>query len=312
MKQSPSLLAVIVPTRNRPQELATLFSSLRAQTRQPDFVVVVDASDEAFRAEVHRVAAQKWPAARLIEHWPPSAAAQRNRGLDVALAEPGCDLVCLLDDDLTLEPTALEKARADIARTTPDFIGFGLNPDDADSGRGYGTLRTSWLARRLGLYSDRIGAVTRSGWHSRLIRVDEPTEVEWLLSGAVIWRAAAIGSIRFDEFFEQYSYLEDLDFSLQARRLGRFLALSSASFVHSPAEGGRKSRFWFGRIEIRNRLHIVRKHGLSQARFWLGAALRAGMSLAAGVARDRRELDRFAGNAAEVFGLLTRFCWRQR
>ena len=294
-------LAVVVPTRNRPEELSTLLASLGEQTLRPDLVVVVDGSDDDLRPQVHTIVQNGWSDARYISHWPPSAAAQRNRGLDVVLDH--CDLVALIDDDLTLDRRAFEDACSEIAGAPSDFIGFGFNPADEDARRGYGRLKGSGLAKRLGMYSDRIGAVTPSGWHTRLVRVDAPTEVEWLLSGAVIWKAAAIRQTRFDEFFVQYSYLEDLEFSLQARRLGRFLALSSASFLHKPAPGGRKSRFWFGRIEIRNRRYIVRKHGLSITRFWMGAVVRSVMTLASAIGGRPSEFGRLAGNAVEFCSL---------
>ena len=117
---------------------------------------------------------------------------------------------------------------------------------------------------------------------------------------AAVWRASAIRNLRFDEFFVEYSYLEDLEFSLQARKQGRFLLLPDAAFLHVPAPGGRKSRFWFGRIEVRNRHYIVRKHGLSLWRFWLGMTIRSVMTLGRGLARDPSELGRFAGNLREI------------
>jgi GT2 family glycosyltransferase len=291
-------LVVITPTRNRPKEVAVLLASLCEQTRRPDLLVVVDSSDPDLRPEVRSAVLEGWPGACYVEHWPPSAAAQRNRGLDAVVND--CDLVALIDDDITLPSNTLENACREIAESAPEFIGFGFNPSDADAVRGYGRLKSSRLARRLGLYSDRIGAVTASGWHTRLTRVAASTEVEWLLSGAVIWKAEAIRAIRFDEFFEQYSYLEDLEFSLQARAQGRFLALSSASFLHEPSLVGRKSRFWFGRIEIRNRLYIVRKHGLSEARFWAGAAIRAAATFGHALLGHSREFGRLQGNCVEV------------
>lgn len=304
MTSSEPCLAAIVPTRNRPDELRTFLASLREQSLRPDLLIVVDSSDPQIAPRVRSEVERGWPGAYCLEHWPPSAAAQRNRGLEAVTGD--CDLVVLLDDDVTLPPEALENACCDIARASPDFIGFGLNPTDEDATRGYGRLRTSRLARWLGLYSDRIGAVMPSGWHTRLVQVEAPAEIEWLSSCAAIWKAAAIRDIRFDEFFEQYSYLEDLDFSLQARSKGRFLALSSACFLHKPAPGGRKSRFWFGRIEIRNRLYIVRKHGLSEVRFWLGVIVRAVLSLAAGLKGQRAEFARLVGNVTEAASLLQR------
>lgn len=294
-------LAVVVPTRNRPHEVATLLASLSVQSRRPESLVVVDSSDPDLRDQVRSAVKRGLSAALHIDHWPPSAAAQRNRGLDAVSGD--CDLVALLDDDVTLPPDALETACREIADAAPDFIGFGLNPTDKDATRGYGRLKGSRLVHWLGLYCDRVGAVMPSGWHTRLLSVAQPAEVQWLTTCAAIWKASAIRNIRFDEFFEQYSYLEDLEFSLQARKNGRLLALASASFLHRPAVGGRKSRFWFGRIEIRNRLYIVRKHRLSEPRFWLGAVLRSVLTLGEGAAVRREELARLAGNVAEMASL---------
>ena len=298
MKQPSFRLAVVIPTRNRPRELASLLASLACQVRQPDIVVVVDGSDNDLRAENTKELYAIWPLARYLEHWPPSAAAQRNRGLDLVLSD--CDFVALLDDDITLSADALEAAIDEIVHSDDKFIGFGLNPSDADARQGYGLLRCSRIVKWLGLYSDRIAAVTLSGWHTRQVRVETSTEVEWLTTCAVIWRGSAVRRIRFDEFFEQYSYLEDLEFSLQARKCGRFLALASASVLHKPAAGGRKSAFWFGCIEIRNRLYIVRKHGLSQPRFWLGVGLRAALTLGEALSGKRAAWQRLGGNMVEV------------
>ena len=304
MTMAPTRLAVVVPTRNRPKELRTLLANLGQQTRAPDTVVVVDSSDEGLRSEIRAIVRELEIPCFYREHWPPSAAAQRNAGLAAVL--PHADLVALLDDDLTIDTTALENACAEIQHISQDFIGFGFNATDENAKRGYGPLRTSRFARALGLYSERIGAVTKSGWHTRLVHVKEPTEVEWLLTGAVIWRAEAIRNIYFDEVFDQYSYLEDLEFSLQARKRGRFIILPTVTYLHEPAVGGRKSPFWFGRIEVRNRYYIVRKHNLSVWRFWFGTAVRAGLTLIAGVTRDSREMGRFFGNLSEVGRTLLR------
>ena len=234
-------LTVVVPTRNRPAELTTLLANLQTQSRVPDVVIVVDSSDEASRAQVEAIVGRAGLSCAYLHHSPPSAAAQRNAGLSMAL--PAADLIAFLDDDLTLDVRALESAAAEIERRGAEFIGFGFNPMDADSRRDHGRLKKLRLTEAVGLYSMRTGAVSPSGWHTRLVHVAEATEVEWLTSCAMIWRADAIRDLRFDEYFEQYSYLEDLEFSLQARSRGRLLVLSSATYLHTPAPGGRKSRF---------------------------------------------------------------------
>jgi GT2 family glycosyltransferase len=78
--------AVVTPTHNRPKEVVTLLASLREQTRWPDLLAVVDSSDAELRREVSAAVRDGWPGARYLEHWPPSAAVQRNREIARTLA----------------------------------------------------------------------------------------------------------------------------------------------------------------------------------------------------------------------------------
>lgn len=63
---------------------------------------------------------------------------------------------------------------------------------------------------------------------------------------------------------------------------------------------GRRIDYRFGKIEARNRLYIVRKHGLSVWRCYLGLGVRMGMSLASGF-WQRGQWLRAAGNIAGCF-----------
>ncbi|MBO0662457.1 glycosyltransferase [Jiella sp. MQZ9-1] len=294
-------LAVVIPTRNRPNELLRLLENLSLQTRRPDRVIIIDGSDEAERGAIETGARAAWFTVDLQRHWPPSAAAQRNRGLSLVPAD--FDLVALIDDDVTLDPQALAIVCRWAQTLSSEIIGLGLNPEDEAAAAAPGRWKSSRLARWLGLYSDRVAVVTPSGWHTRVRRVDELTTVDWLSTCAVAWRVAAIRELRFDEFFQTYSYLEDLEFSLQAARRGRFVMLPDADYLHLPAPGGRNSRLWFGQIEIRNRLYIVHKHGLSLSRFWLGVGIRAALTLVSMI-HDAGEAARLWGNLQEIAAIL--------
>ncbi len=303
-----SRLAVVTPTRNRPVELARLLQNLRGQSCLPASVVVVDGSDPGIDCESVIREERGFLDVHYLRHCPPSAAAQRNAG--IAAVRDRVELIALVDDDVLLEPGCFERAIGQIRKLPTDYIGFGLNRTDAEAQGGSGGWKVSWLARRLGLYSDRTGAVAPSGWHTRFRTVSALTEVDWVPSEAVIWRATALRTLHFDEFFVRYSYLEDLDFSLEARRLGRLVVLPDARYEHHPAPHGRGSSFWFGKIELRNRSYIVRKHGLSRWRFGLGVCARMALTLSE-LVRDRQgALGRLAGNLVELprlLGLRKRF-----
>jgi hypothetical protein len=58
--------------------------------------------------------------------------------------------------------------------------------------------------------------------------------------------------------------------------------------------------FQFGRYEVRNRLHFVRKHNLSLSRCYLGLAIRLAMSIGNGIVEmNKGERERTLGNLHE-------------
>jgi hypothetical protein len=162
-------------------------------------------------------------------------------------------------------------------------------------------LKNSALAERLGLYSSKSGSVSRSGWQTIIEEIAETQFVDWLPSGAVIFRKEVYIQHVFDEFFDSYSYLEDLDFSYTIGRNGRLAVVADSGFSHFPSPTGRVSARQFGQYEVRNRLYFVRKHGLSLARCYLGLAIRLAMSVCSGLVRlDSNLFNRAFGNIEEL------------
>jgi GT2 family glycosyltransferase len=98
--------------------------------------------------------------------------------------------------------------------------------------------------------------------------------VQWLPSGASVWRRNVFEQFQFDEYFDGYSYLEDLDFSLSVSKKYRLAVLAEAGFYHFPSSSGRINWYHFGKVEVANRLYIVKKHQLSVPHCYLGLFLR--------------------------------------
>ena len=292
-------IAIIIPTRNRPEELRALLACIERQTIRPVGVTVIDSSDEPQKAEVRQLLAESPLAPRLVDHWPPSAAAQRNHGLD--LSGDAAEWVLMLDDDISIEPECLENLQAEAARLKTGHAGLGLNPTDKDAYRKYGALRSLGLFEQLGFYSRKIGKVMPSGWHTRTVHVTEDCETDWLTTCAVMWNLRLIDGERFDEFFQQYSYLEDLEFSYRMRGKGRLVLLAGVEYHHAASPKGRNSPQWFGRIEIRNRFYFVRKHGLSMTRCRIAMAIRIAMTACEALVGREGQFGRLKGNLAEVF-----------
>jgi len=290
-------IAFVLPTKDRPDEIRTMLRSLEAQDARPAQVIVVDSSAE--------------PSASLPGEFPslpiefvrfegkPSAAAQRNEG--ASRVSPTLDLICFFDDDQVLLDGALGAMLRFWSEASPDVAGAGFNLVNEIDTRP-ALVKRSRLAEWLGLYSRTPGAVAPSGWQALPGVVEHDLDVEWLTTGAVIWRREVLDHIRFDEFFDGYSYLEDLDFSYSVSREHRLVLVAAAHVHHFPSKRGRMVWRRFGQIEVRNRLYFVRKHGLSVVRCFLGLGVRFLLSLGLGVVKPSSGgLSRAWGNVTGLF-----------
>ncbi len=290
-------IAFITPTRDRPSQIARMLESLNAQTRRPDQIIVVDAGRRPVKAEVEAVQG----AAVDYEPWTsaPSSAAQRNAGL--ARLRDDIELVCFFDDDQELHPDAVEHMLRFWQAAPPDVVAASFNEATYTDQR-----RLFWrrlgLGALLGLYSRKPGRVAPSGWHALYGKVEQNTECEWLSSKALVVRRNLLNTFQFDPFFEGYSYLEDLEFTYGLSRHGRLMIVADAQFDHDqPPRGADFNWRDFGRMEVRNRLYFVRKHGLSVSRCYLGLLIRLSMTLCEALFKlDRTAWHRALGNAEEL------------
>jgi len=166
-------------------------------------------------------------------------------------------------------------------------------------------MKSSGLSKKLGLYSGEKGLVMPSGWATMIGEVEENIFVQWLPTLASVWRKEILGKYSFEEKFTEYSYLEDLDFSYGVSRMYRLAVLAKAGVFHYHSPAGRIGSYKFGKIEVANRLFLVKKHGLSFGSCYLAIFIRLFMTVGAAVkGMDKNLLLRALGN---IKALLKRF-----
>jgi hypothetical protein len=175
--------------------------------------------------------------------------------------------------------------------------GFGFNLIDNNSANYLDYLKKSWLAQKLNLYSNEEGKVTKSGWHTKIVNLKSNKFVDWIYTGAAVYKHNLIKHVRFDNNLGQYSYLEDLDFCLVLKK--RFIIASNAKFNHP--NNIERVNFNFGVIEIVNRYILVRKHKLSILSFFLGSLLRFFISFLLIYTKNYKFFFRSTGN---IIGIL--------
>ena len=296
MASASHKLAIVIPTIGRYDDLRRMLRSLAAQTRLPEQVVIVDQDEtsQCFVREFPRLQIQ-------VIALPGSASLKRNAGFQAVRSE--ADLIAFMDDDIVLEPEAINALLRFWDEAPEDLGGTGCNmvnypPVYASR------LKSLRLASRLGLYDSAKGAVLRSGFHTLMPGVERTTYIRWLSSMAVVFRREVLAEFSFDEWFGDYSYLEDLDFSYRVGKKYRLAMVADARLYHYPSNIGRPNAYLFGKKEVLNRLYFVSKHPeLSRPLCCLALSVRAAMSVFLGVVHcDFEFFKRIAGNVA---GFLT-------
>ena len=178
-----------------------------------------------------------------------------------------------LDDDIVFHRRSFINMNRNInlyKKTNLNILGYGFNQVNKIKLNNFEKIKNSKLIKFLGLYSDQPGIILRSGWHTKIINLKKNTLTDWMHTAALIIPSTKLKS-KFDVNLGEYSYLEDLDFSMQTKNKnnkGKFLLVCSAKFNH-PNTIYRTS-FSFGITEFVNRYMIVKKYKLSQLNFLYG------------------------------------------
>jgi hypothetical protein len=289
--------ALIIPTRNRPNYLRSLF----IQIKKLEFnqVIVVDSSNKKNKPLVKNIC--KIYSVELYNSFP-STSHQRNIGLNKA--KNNNQFIMFADDDIIFFKNSFKEMNILIKRheKNSDIAGFGFNLIDNKSNHSLNFLKNSWLAKKLNLYSNKVGKVTKSGWHTRIVNVKSDQFVDWIYTAAVVYKFNLIKNVKFDIFFGKYSYLEDLDFCLSLKK--KLIICYKAKFIH-PNDIERRN-FNFGVTEIINRFTVVKKHKLSIASFLLGSLLRFSISFILIFTNDFRFFYRSVGNIVGILKSLFR------
>lgn len=245
-------LAVVIPTRNRPRDLANLLSCLEDQKGLINQVVVIDSSDNDDSEKVCQ--RSKLP----IEYNHTelkSAAIQRNMGMtkvDLKTTHLG-----FLDDDVKIEPDYFLRLVHELTdKNAIGISGIALNPL-AFSLRTKPRGAVGKFYRLFLLDSLLDGKLLSSGVNVPVRDYEGCTvEVDWLI-GCSIWNFQSIKDLRFEEDFFGQSLGEDVIFSYLASRRGILLTNPNVLITHYESNVGRPGYVEFYRMWTRNRYRLI-------------------------------------------------------
>jgi len=229
----------------------------------------------------------------------PSISKQRNLGLKLALKTKGINYIFFLDDDIIFEKSAFKEMDKVIKKNkNKDIVGFGFNPKNNLKKNFFDLIKESTLSKKLGLYDQQPGIVLQSGWQTKIQNLKKNLKTNWASSAALVLKRQNIKNKKFDESFGNYSYLEDIDFSLKFKPLFFFI-VSKAYFFH--LQDIQRTSFRFGFIEVVNRYKIVKKNKLNTFSYFKMIILKSILNLLNIFFGKFSFLNRFAGN---IYGII--------
>jgi glycosyltransferase involved in cell wall biosynthesis len=326
-------LSLIIPTYNRPKDIMRLLRNLNLQTRKPDEVIIVDASDteETKMLVEHNKEEFTYP----ISYYSHEKGLTRQRNYGVSKAR--YDIVGFTDDDSLFEP---------------DYFARILNIFEKDLTKEIGGASGSIVVidhTKITVIDERLREIVRKEEFSTLMKdffsatltthrpkmrqriekilfmhsVKEGTycstngrfcflktlfrgqKVVDFLPGIAFYRKDIFNSVRYSDFFQGYSFGEDVHFSLQVGKRYSLLVDGEAVCYHLHAPSGRPDLFKIGYMYSRNHFYIFKtykKHNkIDYFIFWYSFCLNAILDVMPAFI-GKNSVDRFKLFFGQIYG----------
>jgi len=289
-------LSLIIPTKDRPKEIARLLESISLQEVRPHEIVVVDAGEHSLEGLLENFQDLK---INYVRSDTASLTLQRNLGLKKIKSES--TLIAFFDDDIVLERGALGKMMHFWDGASADTQGAGFNLINIPY------RKTTFLEKLFLVNPEKPGIVLRSGFQSKNHCVKKDMSAGWLSGGSMVWRKGLFREFLFDEWFSGYAHCEDLDFSYRVGKKYKMFIVADAKARHlsERLDNSEKLDFSFslGKMQVLNRLYFVSKNkGLSLAfAYWACLGILISNLTSCLSRREKRYVLRSEGNIAGLF-----------
>ena len=288
--------SLIIPTRNRSNQLIDLLNNLFILKIRFSEILIIDSSIN-FHSKKIKLYCKKKKIKYFFSR--PSTSLQRNLGLKKASAH---SFIMFMDDDVVFLKDTFNKMNDCIIKNknNPKIAGFGFNQIQDVKENIIEKIKKFKFIEKFNIYPSIPGKVSKSGWHSKILNLKKDALADWVFTTICIFKKEAIKDLKFDESFGKYSYLEDLDFSLNLKKNNKKIFICSKAKFRHPDNIDRSS-FNFGIIEIKNRFKIVTKHNLSKKYFIIGCIIRFIISILKSVSFNKKYFFRAVGNIYGFF-----------
>jgi len=240
--------AIIIPTKDRPDKLKGLLSSIAAEKIYPLRIIVVDGG--SVRAEE---VVKEFPQLNIkYTRSPGSLTIQRNIG--IKLLDDDITLVAFFDDDIILNEGSFGAMMRFWQSAGPETGGASFNVVT------HVYKKPNMIERIFLINADIPGRMLRSGFQSKLFSLHDTVQVQWLLGGATVWRRSIFNTFLYDEWFSGYARYEDVDFSYSVGKKYKMFIVSDAQVKHLNTLENVSFSFTLGKMQVVNRFYLVSKY----------------------------------------------------
>ncbi len=291
----PEEVCFLIPTKDRPELLKKMISSIQAMSVTPGQIIVVDGGTSA------KAVCDSFPNLP-IDYFtchPPGQVRQRNLGIQKI--RPDMKLVGCYDDDLEVDAKALAAFLEFYNSAPQEYGGVAFNIINR---RGY---RFNFFKFLFLMSGTEPGQLLPSGYNTNICDLKENIDTDWILGGATVWKREILTEIQRPDWYGNYAYGEDVEYSILVRRKYPLAACADARVVDMLGSSAYQMTSDFGRIQVMIRIKMARRlPELSvPAAYWacIGESLESFIRIF--VNRNPRFFLRFVGNVKGiVFSLL--------
>lgn len=244
MRKNTTRMSVIVPTRNRPDDLQELLRCLCAQRRAPHEVIVVDGSSigsakntaKAFRLRFRSRGCRL----KYVRGGYDGLPAARNLGVRYASGEA----VLFLDDD-TLPDREQIDALTEFLEDNPLALGLQTRVERLGITSQHGFAHRLWNATcktlMLSYTEENRMSVRRSAERVTPGTLRRVVPAQALFGCSFCFRRSVFERFKFDVNLKRWGYLEDLDFSYRVYRShpNSLYAIPNALVLHKASPTSR-------------------------------------------------------------------------
>ena len=250
----------VIPTKNRPIELATVFDAILAQSRLPEQVIIIDqsSSDKVIKDQLAPLAKKAKIRLDYIHDESINGLVQAKAA---SIQYNQCDYISFFDDDIVHESDYLAAIEACI-HTYSEMI--GLNGVILNAPKEGFLKRLIFRLTHFGLYKDNRQSVIRSLKEG----ISQPQRVDALSGGLSTWKKEVFDTVSFDTKNKFHAY-EDKEFSIRIERAfpKQMFIVPQAKLYHYHAAGNRQSLLKRTQNDVVEVWKLFKKNGNYN---WLG------------------------------------------